>query len=81
MHVVFVLWGPMRRSAGRSSVGLDLPDGIRLESALDAFYEALPDLAPHRASARTAVGVEYAPPETVLREGDEISLIPPVQGG
>jgi molybdopterin converting factor small subunit len=81
LHVVVLLWGPMRRAAGRASIRLDLPAGTRLDAALDSLYEACPGLAPHRASARAAVGVEYAPAETVLRDGDEISLIPPVQGG
>lgn len=30
---------------------------------------------------RFAVNGEYAPPETVLKDGDELAFIPPVSGG
>jgi len=34
-----------------------------------------------RKSTLIAVGVEYQPSGYVLKEGDEVSLFPPVQGG
>ena len=81
MRVTFLLWGPMRRAAGRPSVGMDLPDGADLPAALDLFYAAHPALLAHRATARAAIGVDYAPDDAILKDGDEVSLIPPVQGG
>jgi sulfur-carrier protein len=81
MRIVILLWGPMRGTSGIPSVPLDLPDGARLDDALGRFYEAHPDLAIHRPTARAAVGLDYASPDTILHDGDEISLIPPVQGG
>jgi molybdopterin synthase sulfur carrier subunit len=71
----------MRLAAGLPRVELDLPEGTGLAAALDVVYEVCPDLVPHRATARAAVGVDYAEAGTILRDGDEISLIPPVQGG
>lgn len=81
MRVVIHLWGPMRRVAGSSRIPIDLPDGIRIDEALERFYAAHPDLSVHEPTARPAVGLDYASPETILHDGDEISLIPPVQGG
>ena len=81
LRVAFLLWGPMRRASGRPRVEIDLPEETSLAFALDSFYEAHPDLIPHRATARAAVGVDYADSGTILHDGDEISLIPPVQGG
>ena len=81
MRVSFLLWAQMRVAAGRSRIELELPDGARLEEALDRFYERLPEMCIHRSTARAAVGNEYATDNQILREGDEISLIPPVQGG
>lgn len=60
---------------------MDLPDGLTLAAALDLFYASHPGLIPHRATARTAVGTEYAPSDSILSPGNEVSLIPPVQGG
>ncbi len=40
-----------------------------------------PKLRAMEKSSLIAVGVEYQPRTYVLREGDEVSLFPPVQGG
>jgi len=40
-----------------------------------------PKLAAMQKSTLIAVGVEYQPRSHVLKEGDEVSLFPPVQGG
>jgi len=81
MRVTISLFAQMRLDAGVSSVALELPPGATLASALERFYEAHPTLRAHGASALAAIGLEYAPLDQLLREGDEISLIPPVQGG
>jgi molybdopterin converting factor small subunit len=81
MRVRFLLWGPLRIAAGTAEAVMDLPEGTGVEEAVDAFYAARPALLPHRRATRVAVGNEYAPKGQTLREGDEISLIPPVQGG
>ncbi len=40
-----------------------------------------PKLAAMRKSTLLAVGVDYQPPNYVLKPDDEVSLFPPVQGG
>ena len=40
-----------------------------------------PKLAAMERAMLIAVGVEYQPHSYVLKEGDEVSLFPPVQGG
>jgi len=40
-----------------------------------------PKLSAMEKSTLLAVGLEYQPRDYVLREGDEVSLFPPVQGG
>jgi molybdopterin converting factor small subunit len=81
MRIVFLLWAQLRLSAGVSRVEMDFPDGTSLGAALDAFFAAHRDLKPHRPTTRAAVGNEYAGGKRILRAGDEVSLIPPVQGG
>ena len=44
---------------------------------MDRFQE----LRKMRKSTLIAVGLEYQPAAYVLKEGDEVSLFPPVQGG
>ena len=54
-------------------------------SALGALYEQLaarfPKLGAMEKSTLLAVGVNYQPRDYMLKEGDEVSLFPPVQGG
>lgn len=81
MRITFLLWGQVRLAAGTSTVEIDLPEGETLDGALEAFFSRHQDLAPHRSSTRAAIGNEYAAGDRRIRPGDEISLIPPVQGG
>lgn len=48
---------------------------------LSSLYGTFPRLEPMRKSTLVAVGVEYQDRAYVLREGDVVSLFPPVQGG
>jgi molybdopterin converting factor small subunit len=40
-----------------------------------------PKHAPAARATLVAVGLEYALPDEILKEGDQVSLFPPVQGG
>ncbi len=81
MHIRVLLWAQMRVAAGREKIEIDLAEGAHLEEALDRLYGEIPALAVHRPFARAALGNEYIDGDPVLHSGDEISLIPPVQGG
>jgi len=48
---------------------------------LQKLFARFPKLAGARNSLLVAVGVDYQGADYVLREGDEVSLFPPVQGG
>ena len=54
-------------------------------ASLGALYQQLtarfPRLAAMEKSTLMAVGVDYQPRDYVLKDGDEVSLFPPVQGG
>ncbi|MEA2346377.1 MAG: MoaE-MoaD fusion protein [Thermoleophilaceae bacterium] len=82
MDVSVRLFAMLRQSFGADRVALTLDDGSTVADALDALRGiegiggtiALMPLV-------MAVNRDYAPPETELREGDELALIPPVSGG
>ena len=40
-----------------------------------------PAVFPNASNLVIAVNQEYATPETILQQGDEVALIPPVSGG
>lgn len=81
MQIRFLLWAQLRVAAGQSKIEMELPEGTRLAAALEKLYTDYPKLAALSSTARAAVGNEYATGESTLRDGDEVSLIPPVQGG
>ena len=58
-----------------------VPDGATLGELHQQLMARFPKLGAMRKSALIAVGVEYQPPSYMLKEGDEVSLFPPVQGG
>ncbi len=74
MHVR--LFAGLRERAGTDGLELELPPGARVAEAL----ERLRDLA-GEVPVVMAVNHEYAEPQTELRAGDELALIPPVSGG
>lgn len=76
MRVTVRLFAMLRERAGAREVELDLPDGARVNDAI----EQLGDLA-EGLPLVMAVNREYAPADQVLEPGDELALIPPVSGG
>ena len=58
-----------------------LASGSTLGTLHDRLMEKYPKLAAMNRSTLLAVGVDYQPRDYVLKEGDEVSLFPPVQGG
>ena len=75
------LFAVQRELAGTREVGLDLADGSDVEAAWSALVALHPVLAPGRSSMRFARNGDYAEPGTVLADGDELAMIPPVSGG
>jgi molybdopterin converting factor subunit 1 len=57
---------------------LSPPDGNELWAAL---VKRFPALAAHRPHVRLARNWEYAAPDAVFADSDEVALIPPVSGG
>jgi molybdopterin synthase catalytic subunit len=66
---------------GRSSDSLDLPDQATLRDLLAHYQQQTPRLEPIAASLAMSINQEYAPPESQLKSGDEVALLPPVSGG
>jgi molybdopterin synthase catalytic subunit len=52
-----------------------------LEELVDGVLAKYPRLAGHRATMLLAVNHSVAGSDRVLREGDEVALLPPVSGG
>lgn len=70
-----------RELVGRAELPWTIAAGATVASLREALFERYPALAGHARSLRFAVNGEYAKDDRVLREGDEVAVIPPVAGG
>lgn len=81
MNITVRLFAICRDLAKTDTVTLQLRDG---GSGNDLWVELLkqyPELADLKKRTRLAVNLEYVSDRIELKDGDEVSLIPPVSGG
>ena len=70
-----------REIAGRSEAVLDLVDGATLGPLLEDLRGRSPKLGSLTGAIIISVNKRYAKEDVVLKEGDEVVLLPPVSGG
>ena len=81
LKVNILLFALYRERVGTDRLSIELGDGAMLSSAIDEVRKLVPNLAPDSAPIVAAINTEYAAIDTILHDGDEIALIPPVSGG
>jgi molybdopterin converting factor small subunit len=82
MTVRVLLFGHYRDTAPPDgAVTLDLPEGATVADIAARLAERDARLAPLLTRTRVAVAAEFAAPETVVRDGDEVAFLPPMSGG
>lgn len=81
MRVKVSFYSYFKDLAGCAETLAVLRDQGTLDELLTELTNRFPKLAPLRKSMLTAVGVDYQDRSYVIKEGDEVSLFPPVQGG
>ena len=81
MRVVVKLFAILRERAGVAETTLDVAEGSIVSTAVERLAADYPAIAPFLPRVAYAVNRSYAPVSTVLSDGDELALIPPVSGG
>ena len=79
MQVRVTPFGVLKDWLGTMPAGVELPDGASVAELLGRLSGNLP--VPALRGIAVSVNAEYAPAEQILREGDEVGLLPPVSGG
>lgn len=72
------LFAFLKEMAGSEEISLE---ATSCEEALGRLKNQFPELLSALPSCLIAVNETYAAPSTVLREGDELAILPPVSGG
>lgn len=81
MQVTVRFFAIYRDAAGQPQLELEVAEGATLGDLLERLYENHPKLKKWADSILCSVNRSYAEDDTLLKEGDEIALLPPVSGG
>jgi molybdopterin synthase catalytic subunit/molybdopterin converting factor small subunit len=81
MRVRVLFFGLLTDVVSRREEEVDLKEGARISDLIGHYTAAFPQLRPLLPSVAVSVNREYAPASTVLRDQDEVALLPPVSGG
>ncbi|MCS7013844.1 MAG: molybdopterin converting factor subunit 1 [Chloroherpetonaceae bacterium] len=80
MELIVHFFAAGRDIVGASSLHITLPEPVTAQALLDYLKARYPQFAQLR-SLSVAVNEDYASPQQILQETDEIAIIPPVCGG
>lgn len=81
MQIQVFFFGIVKDLAGRSAESITLPEHATLSDLLRHYEARIPRLRTLSPSLALSINQEYAGPESKLRSGDEVALLPPVSGG
>lgn len=81
MQITVRFFASIRDRAGEAHCTLDLPDGARLDQALEQVIARYPALSGHQASWHYAINQTHAELDALLYAGDVLSIFPYIAGG
>ena len=81
MRVVVKLFGAVREAIGEKELSVALPVGARVRDLLALLARDHEIIGRFGERLATSVNLEVVPVETLLEDGDEVALLPPVAGG
>ena len=79
IHVQF--YAQLRDLTGMRELEVDLSEGATVRDLLEKIYAKQPALRSHDKSILIGAGKEFGDRNYKLKPGEEISIMPPVQGG
>lgn len=75
------LFAAYQEAYGVSELVLEFPNGTTVAAVCDRLIAEHPKLAQWRDLTRFGINLIFVEPDTLLQNGDEVVLIPPVSGG
>jgi len=81
MKARVLFFATLRDRAGTRQAELDLPAGLTVADFKRLLVDRYPGLKPSLSSMIVAVDRRFAPDETIVPEGAELAVFPPVSGG
>lgn len=81
IHITVKLFAAYQDAYGVPELALEMPCGSAVAQVRDRLITEHPELAQWKDLTRFGVNLQFVEPETLLSDGDEVVLIPPVSGG
>ncbi len=81
MHIDVLYFGVLKEIFPASHTKVELPEGANVAELLKLLQESTSNQSTAWRSLAVAVNREYAGMDTMLNDGDEVALLPPVSGG
>ena len=81
MNVRVQLYAQLRDLIGIDALEVELPQGATVRELLQELYAQKPALREHDKSILVGAGLEFVDRTYKLNPGEEIAIMPPVQGG
>ena len=81
MRLRVQFYAQLRDLAGTSEMDVELPEDSTVRDLLGKVYDEKPAHRGHDKSILVGAGVEFVERNHVLNPDEEISIMPPVQGG
>lgn len=81
MQLRVQFYSHLRDLASVSELQINLPEGGVVADLLQEIYRQKPALLAADKTILVAAGVEFVDRQYQLKNGDEISIMPPLQGG
>ena len=81
MKIRVQFYAQLRDLVGSRDAELELPEGATVRDLLEKIYAQRPALRAHDKSILIGAGLEFVDRNYKLNSGEEIAIMPPVQGG
>jgi MoaD family protein len=81
MKVRVQFYAQLRDLIGMDQLDVNLAEGATVRDLLDQIYAQQPKLRVHDKSILIGTGLEFVDRNYKLKPGNEIAIMPPVQGG
>ena len=81
MRIRLLLFAGLREAVGKKDMLLELEPGASLQKLVALVEEQFPPVAKYQGRLLVSLNEKRAAMDTLLEEGDEVALLPPMSGG
>jgi len=81
MKITVLLFAQLRELLGKEKIEIELQPQATARNTLDSLFDDKNQVKEISNHLLFAINQNYVQPNTILKDGDELALIPPVSGG